>query len=98
MPFNVKKYNATRKQVLKFLEKNPDATQSIVLKGKEGSGKSRMLNELLPEFESHGYECITHPVSPNRITRSISSGKVFAWYDDGGYDLSKDERFVIFNF
>ena len=68
MTFNTRKYNATRKQVLAFLEKNPDTTQSIVLKGKEGSGKSRMLSELLLDFENNGYECINHPVSPNRIS------------------------------
>ena len=51
MTFNTKKYNATRKRVLKFLEKNPESSQSIVLHGKDGTGKSRMLNELQLDFE-----------------------------------------------
>ena len=98
MPFNAKKYNATRKRVLQFLEKNPDSPQSIALKGKTGSGKSRMLNELLPDFENNGYQCIDQPLSPTRVTRSIASKKVFAWSDDGGIDLTQDNRFVVFTF
>ena len=99
MTFNKRKYNATRKQVLKFLENNPDADQSIALLGDAGSGKSRMLNELLPDFENNGYECLEGIQSPTRITRSISGKKVFAWKNTtDSVDLKQDNRFVVFNF
>ena len=99
MTFNTKKYNAVRKQVLKYLDKNPENGQSIVLQGKQGVGKSRILNELLSDFENSGYECINTPLSPTRVTRSIASKKVFAWDEtDGSVDLKKDTRFVVFTF
>ena len=99
MTFNSKKYNATRKQVLKFLEKNPGTNQSIVLKGKEGVGKSRILSELSMDFDEYGYKCIGGIQSPSRVTRSLTSKKVFAWNDVNKQelDLAKDERFVVFN-
>ena len=99
MSFNSKKYNATRKQVLKFLEKNPENEQSIVLKGKKGSGKSRILSELSMDFEEYGYQCIIDLKSPSRVTRSLTSKKVFAWDETNKktLDLTKDDRFVIFN-
>ena len=100
MSFNSKKYNATRKQVLKFLEKNPDTDRSIVIKGKEGVGKSRILNELSMDFDEYGYKCINGLQSPSRVTRSLTSKKVFAWNDANKkeLDLSKDDRFVVFSF
>ena len=97
MPFNTKKYNATRKKVLKFLEKNPESTQSIVLHGKAGTGKSRMLSELQLDFENNGYTCIADQ-SPTRVTRSITPHKVFAWSPNTDLDLKTDDRFVVFSF
>ena len=99
MTFNSKKYNATRKQVLKFLEKNPLNNQSIVIKGKEGVGKSRILNELSMDFDEYGYKCIDGLQSPTRVTRTLTSKKVFAWDDANkkDLDLTKDDRFVVFS-
>lgn len=99
MTFNNKKYNATRKQVLKFLEKNPDTTQSIVIKGKEGVGKSRILSELAMDFDEYGYTCVDGLQSPSRVTRSLTSKKVFAWNETNKkeLDLTKDDRFVVFS-
>ena len=99
MTFNSKKYNATRKQVLRFLEKNPATEQSIVLRGKPGAGKSRILNELSTEFDEHGYTPLDGIMSPARITRSLTYKKVFAWdeVNKTKLDLTKDERFVVFS-
>ena len=83
MTFNTKKYNATRKKVLKFLEKNPESSQSIVLHGKAGTGKSRMLSELQLDFENNGYTC---------YRRSIPHARHAFHYPPQGFCLVPQHR------